>query len=65
MTSKKPTLRALLWSMTLLPTAACATHSRADFCQIYRPVYMSRKDTEKTKRQIDGNNAAWVALCKK
>ena len=50
------------------PAAAggCATNSPgASFCDIYQPVYMSRKDTEATKKQIDGNNAVWVALCGK
>ncbi len=40
-------------------------NSRADFCDIYKPVYLSRQDTEETKKQIDGNNAVWVGLCKK
>jgi len=26
---------------------------------------MARKDTEATKKQIDKNNAVWLALCEK
>jgi hypothetical protein len=45
--------------------AACAQGSPAkrDFCLIYRPVYTARADTAETKRETDGNNAAWLALC--
>ena len=50
--------------MILLPLNGCATASRASFCDIYQPVYMTREDTEATKKQIDKNNAVWVALCK-
>lgn len=55
----------MLWSMILLPLSACATGSRASFCAIYRPVYTAAQDTEETKKQADGNNAAWLALCGK
>lgn len=47
----------------LLLLSACANGSHASFCALYHPVYMSAADTEPTKRQIDRNNAAWVAVC--
>lgn len=43
--------------------AACATASHGDFCQIYQPVYTVAADSEKTKSQVDGNNAVWLELC--
>lgn len=51
----------------LLILAGCANGSRAidSFCLAYEPIYMSRKDTEETKRLIDRNNAAWVAACER
>lgn len=53
----------MLWSMILLLPSACASASHASFCQIYKPVYTVKADTEETKKQTDGNNAAWLALC--
>jgi hypothetical protein len=49
----------------LLMQSGCASVSRASFCDIYRPVYMSRLDTEATKKQIDQNNAVWLELCER
>jgi hypothetical protein len=51
--------------MILMLLDGCANVSRASFCDIYRPVYMSRRDSENTKKQIDGNNVAWQELCGK
>jgi len=65
MTLKKRMMCGLILIMILPLTSACATGSRADFCDIYQPVYMARKDTEATKKQIDKNNAVWLALCEK
>lgn len=47
----------------LLMLQACARVSSGDFCLIYQPVYAAPKDTEETRRQIDDNNAAFLALC--
>jgi hypothetical protein len=62
---KKQMLCALILTATLPPLSGCATGSRADFCDIYQPVYMAHEDTEVTKKQIDKNNAVWVALCER
>lgn len=43
--------------------SACAGDSRAEFCQLYRPVYTHADDTEETRRQADVNNAVWLELC--
>ena len=59
----KRTLCALILTATLLLQSGCATGSRASFCEIYQPVYMTPQDTEATKKQIDKNNAVWLALC--
>lgn len=32
-------------------------------CETIQFVYLSRKDTTETIRQVVGNNAAWVAAC--
>jgi hypothetical protein len=34
-------------------------------CQAFEPIRYSRNDTDETKRQIRGHNAAWTALCKR
>jgi hypothetical protein len=65
MTLIRQTLCALLLTATLLLQSGCATGSRADFCELYQPVYMARGDTEATKKQINKNNAVWVALCER
>ena len=62
-------------SLTLLSLSACAVGSRetnsvskspplsGNFCSIYKPVYVSRLDTEETKKAVDQNNAVWLELC--
>lgn len=35
----------------------------SNFCDIYSPVYVHEDDTERTKNQVDENNASYVALC--
>ena len=59
---KKPVIASIL-ILTLL--TACGPNLRAteSFCQVYEPIYMSKADTEKTKQQIDRNNAAWMEIC--
>ena len=63
MTLTKQITYALGWIMILLLPSACATASRASFCEIYKPVYMTAQDSEATKKQIDQNNAVWLELC--
>lgn len=65
MTLKKQMRRAIGCVMTALMLHGCAAASpaRRDFCLIYTPVYTAQADTRETKRQTDGNNAAWQALC--
>ena len=63
MTLTRRMMCGLILTATLPLTNGCATGSRADFCDIYQPVYMARQDTEATKKQIDKNNAVWLALC--
>jgi hypothetical protein len=45
--------------------AACAGAKVVDTaCTAFRPItYSASGDTDDTKRQIRGHNAAWVALC--
>jgi hypothetical protein len=45
--------------------AACAGAKIVDSaCTAFRPItYSASGDTEDTKRQVRGHNAAWVALC--
>lgn len=52
----------ICWGMIVM-LSACANVSHGDFCQIYRPVYMDKKDTERTKQQIDLNNVVWLKQC--
>lgn len=37
--------------------------NNARYCNVYSPVFTSTKDTEETKRQVDGNNAKYEKLC--
>jgi hypothetical protein len=46
--------------MTCKPVATPPTDT---FCQIYRPVYWSAKDTRQTKEGNDINNRKYKALC--
>ena len=50
----------LVVSMTCKPVATPPTDT---FCQIYRPVYWSAKDTRQTKEGNDINNRKYKALC--
>ncbi|TVL97175.1 MAG: hypothetical protein CV087_22690 [Candidatus Brocadia sp. WS118] len=46
---------------------ACAQNIPAKttdtFCELYQPIYMSERDTEETKQQIDANNGVYDELC--
>ena len=64
MPSLTPFWRAIALSAILIMPVACAKHSPGGFCLIYQPVYSSPKDTAETLKQIDGNNAAWLELCR-
>ncbi len=35
------------------------------YCAMYVPVYTAAADTEKTKQQVDKNNAVWLEKCSK
>lgn len=46
--------------------AACSTNiaGTADSsCKSFRPISMSKADTEPTKRQVVGHNKAYEAIC--
>lgn len=56
-------LAALLTSSLL---AGCATNTVAtadSSCRSFRPISMSKADTDPTKRQIIGHNKAYEAIC--
>ncbi len=56
-------LAGLIGAMTLVLPRACVRDSAGDFCLIYQPVYTAATDTERTKEQVDSNNAVWVESC--
>ena len=49
--------------VTVVLLSGCATGSRGSFCDIYEPVYTIKSDSEKTKKQVDKNNAVWLEKC--
>lgn len=51
----------LVVSMTCTPVATPPTDS---FCQNYKPVYWSPKDTRRSKEENDINNRKWKRLCR-
>lgn len=60
----------ILTTATLLTvgfaTSGCQTTgsgSRSVTCETIKFVYLSRKDTKDTIKQVVGNNGAWVAIC--
>lgn len=54
-------LAALLLTACQTTTPTSVTDTA---CLAFEPIRYSRKDTEETKRQIRGHNAAWDVLCK-
>lgn len=49
-----------------LMLAACQTDgsgTKLVMCETMSVVYLSRKDTKETQRQVVANNGAWVAVC--
>ena len=60
----KPMRLAVLLSACLLPGCATSTPEIADSsCRSFKPISMSKADTEQTKRQIIGHNKAYDAIC--
>lgn len=54
-------------AVSALLLAACSPRVEFvdTFCTSYQPItYSAAGDTEETKRQIRGNNAAWTKLCR-
>ncbi len=52
-------------ALILLALSGCASGASVTdtFCEVYRPVCLSRADTEETIRQVLGNEAAFETLC--
>ena len=49
-----------------LPIASCQTAgsgTKSVSCSSFNFVWLSRKDTQGTIRQVGANNAAWISLC--
>ena len=54
----------MLLSACLLPGCATSTPEIVDSsCRSFKPISMSKADTEQTKRQIIGHNKAYDAIC--
>lgn len=63
-TRAKPMMLAGLLTSSLL--GGCATNIAAtadSSCKSFRPISMSKADTDPTKRQIIGHNKAYEAIC--
>jgi len=55
----------ILVMMTLLTGCSGSGTGIADSsCDSFRPISMSKQDTEPTRRQIVGHNRAYDAICK-
>lgn len=62
----RPKLLAAMLTSFLLTGCGTVTAVTADSaCDSFRPISMSKQDTEPTKRQIVGHNKAFDAICKK
>ena len=55
-------LTMLLATVALLNGCASASPA-SDYCMIYEPIYSSMEDTEETYRQINRENAKYLAVC--
>lgn len=63
-THAKPMMLAGLLTSFLLGGCATNTAATADSsCKSFRPIAMSKADTEPTKRQVVGHNKAYEAIC--
>ena len=68
MTLRKHNAYAIVSIAILSIVTGCASGSSVirDFCQLYRPVYVSRSAdfiSDATRSAIDGNNAVWLEKC--
>lgn len=60
----KPTRLAVTLIAFLLTGCATVTPEIADSsCRSFKPISMSKSDTEPTKRQVIGHNKAFDAIC--
>lgn len=50
-------------SLTLTACQTAGSGTKNVTCETMKFIYLSRKDTRETIRQVTGNNGAWVALC--
>lgn len=63
--SRKPLLLAAMLSAFLLTGCATNIAGIADTgCQSFKPISMSKADTEQTKRQIVAHNKVHDSICK-
>lgn len=54
----------VMLSACLLAGCATSIPEIADSsCKSFKPISMSKADTEPTKRQVIGHNKAWDAIC--
>lgn len=57
-------MRLMMFLMTLALLSGCETVSPVnDYCLIYEPIYSSMDDTEETYRQVNRENAKYLAVC--
>lgn len=54
--------------MILSTGTGCATASRADYCLVYQPIYLTKAERaaladDGAELVIDGDNAAYLELC--
>jgi len=55
-------LTMLLTTVALLNGCESASPV-SDYCMIYEPIYSSMEDTEETYRQVNRENAKYLAVC--
>lgn len=54
---------AALLMLSLLTACGTNTNVTDSGCRSFRPIAMSKKDTDDTKRQVVGHNRAFDAIC--
>ena len=58
-------IRGIVTLTSAMLLAACATSVVDTSCTAFQPItYSASRDSEQTKAQIRGHNAAWARLCK-
>ena len=63
-TQRKLMLPAVMLLGSLLGACSTSTVEIADSaCRSFKPIAMSKRDTDETKRQIIGHNRAFEAVC--